>query len=180
MFLHSIGERSQFNSGPTQHQQRRWWGPRRYRCRRPEYLLEKVVPEWTRGSWRNHVGTVQGQSPSERSFGIRSRRSYSSGRLPSNVSFGKSFGTWSSTKKNFPSHPSSNQLLFWLSRRRVKTSWYACSHKSTTSRFVGNLWRFNINMLNCGNVYLDMINKSYFLVDFNTCTCNVFGLHMNK
>jgi hypothetical protein len=28
-----------------------------------------------------------------------------------------------------------------------------------------NLWRFNTNMLSCGNVYLDMINN-FFIYDF--------------
>ena len=136
-----------------------WWGTRRHR--RPEYLLGEVVPEWTRGSWRNHVGTVQGQSPSERSFGTRSRRSYSSGRFLFNDSFGKcprrcvgtSVGTlWG---VSLP--------LFWLYRKRRRPSWFACSPKLMTSRLLVNLLRFKTNMFSHGNVYLDMINKFYFL-----------------
>ena len=141
-------------------QQRRWRGPRRHR--RPEYLLGEVVPEWTRGSWRNHVGTVQGQSPSERLFGTRSRRSYSSGSYLFNDFSVRSLNKCVS-RKVLPTL-SINLPLFWHCRKRLRTSWYACSLKWTTSRSVVNLLRYKTNIFSYGNVYLDVINKSHFFM----------------
>ena len=80
---------------------------------------------------------VQGQSPSERLFGTRSRRSYSSGRFLSNVFSVRSLNkcVW---RKVFPTL-SISLPLFWLYRKRLRTSWYVCFPRLTTSRSVVNL-----------------------------------------
>ena len=81
--------------------------------------------------------SVQGQSPSERSFGIRSRRSYSSGRFPFNVFSVRSLKKCV-LRKVFPTL-SINLPLFWLYRKLLRPSWFACLIRLTTSRSVVNL-----------------------------------------
>ena len=138
-------------------QQTRWRDPRTL------WLLDRWNNQGTvrREVFVSPAVSVQGQSPSERSFGIRSRRSYSSGRFLFNVFSVRSLKKCV-LRKVFPTL-STNLPLFWLYRKLLRTSWFTCFLRFRTSRSVVNLLRHNTNMFSYGNVYLDKINKFYFL-----------------
>ena len=151
-------------SPPRDQQQTRWRDPRTL------WLLDRWNNQGTvrREVFASPAVSVQGQSPSERSFGIRSRRSYSSGRFPFNVFSVRSLKKCV-LRKVFPTL-SINLPLFWLYRKLLRPSWFACLIRLTTSRSVATLLRFKTNMFCCGDIYLDVINlmmiiKSYIFLN---------------